>query len=262
MVCPMVDEKKLRERLIHIAERFSDDLRMEQVKDVPRIAFNIQMCIESLSGKISPTICDIGGGVGLFSVGCAASGFSRVLLIDDFGDAVNRRYGDSVLDLHRSFGVEILSRDAVEGGISDLDCEFDVITSFDSMEHWHNSPKTLFHQVVRRIRPGGLFILGGPNAVNLRKRLSVPFGKGKWSSMREWYEEDRFRGHVREPDVDDLLYIASDMGLTNVKIVGRNWNGHKSDSSVVRFSTRLLDWPARMVPRICSDIYMIGRRPG
>ena len=45
--------------------------------------------------------------------------------------------------------------------------------------------------------------------------------------MAHWYEPELFRGHVREPDVDDLRYIARDMGLEDVvvakgaEVVGR-----------------------------------------
>ena len=103
------------------------------------------------------------------------------------------------------------------------EASFDVITSFDSMEHWHHSPKRLFQEVMRVLKPSGRFILGVPNCVNLRKRLTVPFGFGKWSSIDDWYEQETFRGHVREPDVEDLRYIANDMGLMELQILGRNW---------------------------------------
>ena len=59
--------------------------------------------------------------------------------------------------------------------------------------------------------------------MRIRKRLTVPFGSGKWSSMADWYEDPIFRGHVREPDVDDLFYIAREVGLVDVYIKGRHW---------------------------------------
>ena len=74
----------------------------------------------------------------------------------------------------------------------------------------------------------GLFVLGVPNRVNLRKRVFVPFGYGKWSSMKDWYESPVFRGHVREPDVDDLRYIARDLHLRDWQVFGRNWLGYSS----------------------------------
>jgi hypothetical protein len=63
------------------------------------------------------------------------------------------------------------------------------------------------------LKPGGLFFLRAPNCVILRKRITVPLGVGKWSSMDEWYEREMFGGHIRGPDVGHLRYIARDLGL-------------------------------------------------
>src|SRR5690606_24685391 len=121
--------------------------------------------------------------------------------------------------------------------------------------------KELFHQVIDKLRPGGAFILGAPNCVNLRKRITTPLGWGKWSALADWYEQPVFRGHVREPDVADLRYIAADMGLRDVEIFGRNWIGHLSPNPLVRAATFVLDRPLRLAPSLCADLYMIGQKP-
>lgn len=245
-----------------VAHQYPKDMVEEQVRDIGRIAFNIGLALGAARPK-SPEeleICDLGGGLGLFSVGCAAQGLKRTVLVDDFNDSVNHRVGASILDLHRRLGVEVISRDVIETGIQDIEGQFDIITTFHSMEHWHRSPKRLFHEVAGKLRPGGVFVLGVPNCVNMRKRLTVPLGVGKWSSMEEWYEPDLFRGHVREPDVSDLVYIARDMRLEHIKIYGRNWLGHSSSNPALRFATRIMDYPLRVRPSLCSDIYLVGKR--
>jgi SAM-dependent methyltransferase len=246
-----------------IAEEYPPDLVAGQIRDVPRIAFNISLAFgpspETRASQLE--VCDIGGGIGLFSVGCAGLGAKRMVLVDDFHDPVNFKVGASIFDLHRRHGVEVVSRDAIVSGIADLPGQFDAITTFDSMEHWHNSPKALFAQVVDKLKPGGVFVIGVPNCVNLRKRITLPFGKGKWSPMGEWYEMATFRGHVREPDVGDLHYIARDMGLRDVKIHGRNWQGYYSGNKLIRAATHVADHLLRPFPPLCSDIYMVGRKP-
>jgi len=258
-----MDQHKLRGILDEVAKEYPRNMVQEQLLDIPRIAFHISLVLEIANTK-SPSelsICDVGGGVGLFSVGCAAIGFNRIVLIDDFNDAVNRQVGDSIFSLHRKYGVEVISRDAVACGIRDLCMGFDFITTFDSMEHWHHSPKRLFNDVVVGLNPGGFYILGVPNCVNMRKRITVPLGIGKWSSMQDWYESEVFRGHVREPDVSDLKYIARDMGLVDVRIFGRNWLGYFSKNRAIRIATRLMDYPLRLNPSCCSDLYMTGKKP-
>ena len=183
-----------------------------------------------------------------------------MVLIDDFQDHINKRQGETVFSLHRKYGVEVVSRDIVSAGIADLGEKFDVVTSFDSMEHWHHSPKKLFSHVMEALNPGGLFFLGVPNCVNARKRIMVPLGMGKWSTMQSWYEDEIFRAHVREPDIEDLHYIARDMGLKNVKILGRNWLGLINHRAWVRAVSPLVDYPLRLKPSLCSDIYLVGRK--
>jgi SAM-dependent methyltransferase len=250
---------KLTAVLQEVASLYPADMRSHQISDIPRTTFNMQIALEAIARPHTEVeICDIGGGIGLFSVGCAAYGMKRVVLVDDFQDVVNRRVGGSILDIHRKFGVEVIVKDVIEDGISNIFGQFDIFTCFDSMEHWHNSPKDLFHQIAVKMKPNGVFVLGVPNCVNLRKRIAVPLGIGRWSSLEDWYEEKRFRGHVREPNVTDLLYIAHDMNLSNIRIYGRNWMGYTSDYRAIRMATVLFDYPLRAFPSLCSHIYVIG----
>jgi SAM-dependent methyltransferase len=255
----MVEQEQrddVREVLAAIARRYPPGLVPVQLADIERTAFHI-----GLAGPApGRAVCDLGGGVGLFSVGCAAVGM-RAILVDDFRDPVNLEVGPEVLELHRSYGVEVQSRDLIEDGVSFPPASLDAVTSFDSIEHWHHSPKRLFHAALEGLRPGGTFVLGAPNCVNLRKRLTVLAGSASWSRMEEWYESRRFRGHVREPDVGDLRYVARDLGLEDVRILGRNWLGLASSRRSVRLAAGAGDRVLRARPSLCSDIYLVGRKP-
>jgi SAM-dependent methyltransferase len=240
-----------------VARRYPEALISGQLRDIPRIAFNISLVATRLGFDVS--VCDIGGGIGLFSVGCAASGM-RATLVDDFNDSVNREFSSVPESVHRAFAVNVVSTDVVASPPDFPSGSMDVVTSFDSIEHWHNSPKMLLARALSWLRPGGLLVIGVPNCVNLRKRLTVPLGLGKWSSMYDWYEQTPFRGHVREPDVDDLKYIARDLKLENIEIIGRNWLGYVHRSALVRAITRVADVPLRAIPTLCADLYLIGTK--
>ena len=243
--------------LKELALQYPADMRDSQLMDIPRIAFHLS--IVSASVPPNGTVCDIGGGIGLFSIGCAALGY-RTILVDDFEDPVNHRLGQEAFAVHRRLGVTIISRDAVVESLDLPPASVDAVTSFDSMEHWHHSPKRLFDEVKTCLRPGGLFVLGVPNCVNMRKRLTVPLGIGKWSSFDDWYHSPRFRGHVREADVDDLRRIGRDIGLRNPRIVGRNWLAYNSRFGWVRRFAGIVDRPLRLRPSLCADLYLIGTR--
>jgi hypothetical protein len=76
--------------------------------------------------------------------------------------------------------------------------------------------------------------------------------------MEDWYEQQVFRGHVREPHVIDLRYIARDLGLVDISVFGRNWLGRDSRWALVRKLARVADPALRRFPSLCSDIYVEG----
>jgi SAM-dependent methyltransferase len=248
----------LRPQLEAISRGFPDPIERIHRANLERTLFDVGV-VASRNGTTGRVI-DVGGGISLFTVGCALLGLEAVL-IDDFSDPDNLRFGSDLLREHRAAGVEILERDVVAQTIDFAEASIDVAVSFHSMEHWHSSPKRLFADIRRALRPGGLFVLAGPNCVNFRKRITILAGRGKWSAMKDWYETESFRGHVREPDVHDLRYIANDMGLDDVSVVGRNWLGYRSPHSVTRRVTRVADHALRPFPSLCSDIYLIARKP-
>jgi SAM-dependent methyltransferase len=247
----------ITETLVALARRYPAPLVQNQLHGVPRNAFHVEL-VRKLVRTERAEIADIGGGIGTFSPGCAALGMT-ITLVDDFGDQVNlTEPGANALALHRELGVRVEVCDATRGLTLPRE-HFDAITCFDAMEHWHNSPKTLFHGLVESLRSGGWFIVSVPNCVNLRKRITVPFGFGKWSPISLWYDEPVFRGHVREPDVDDLRYIAADLGLKDVRIFGRNWMGFTRPA--LRSIMPLIDAVLRMRPSLCGNLYMAGKKP-
>ncbi len=256
----MLKIKDIKEALYKAAKNYPDALVDHQIKHILRNAFNIYLSVSNKNPK-ELKVCDIGGGIGLFSIGCAVLGFKEVVLVDDFQDhTLPSEVVDSVLDIHRKYNINVVSTDVIREGLKKVDGTFDIITSFDSMEHWHHSPKRLFRQAINLLSEGGLFVLSVPNCVNMRKRITVPLGIGKWSNLDAWYESEIFRGHVREPDVSDLKYIATDLGLKNIKIYGRNWLGYYSPKRWVKVATVIMDHFLRLKPSLCSDIYLVASK--
>ena len=94
-----MQDHDLLDVLRNVANQYPKDLVDGQLRDIPRISFNIRIALEAVKPKQHREIeiCDLGGGIGLFSVGCASYGMKRSVLIDDFDDSVNHRVGDSIL---------------------------------------------------------------------------------------------------------------------------------------------------------------------
>jgi 2-polyprenyl-3-methyl-5-hydroxy-6-metoxy-1,4-benzoquinol methylase len=248
---------EILDTLRKLAMRYPEEMREGELASVERTSFHLGLAIQ-YAGKQDLVIADIGGGHGLFSTGCAALGM-KVTLVDDFGNPVNyTEASKEALKIHEELGVEILRLDAPRNLALPKE-HYDVVTTFDSIEHWNHSPRKALHVMLDSLKEQGWMIIGVPNCVNLRKRLTVPFGKGKWSPMKYYYWEDEFRGHTREPDVDDLHYISRDLGLEEVKIYGRNWMGWGHPK--LRRIMPILDPLLQLRPTLCSDLYMVGRKP-
>jgi len=192
---------------------------------------------------------------------CQKLGY-QTTIIDDYQDAGHTGNAlDRVLKLNEDAGVSITNADVFQIDSNQFEIgKYDLVFSSDSMEHWHNSPKNLFHSLWNGMNDGALFWLGVPNCVNLRKRVTALFGRNKWTRMEDWYEPEVFRGHVREPDTEDLVYIAQDLGAQRYQIVGRNWIGYRHPSKVIRWLIRPTDRILQRFPGLCSDIYLFASK--
>lgn len=211
-------------------------------------------------------VCDLGGGIGFFAVGCSRIGIDATV-VDDEEDgcfAESHMHAEGRAKIKRETPITFLRRDLANNGIEFENGSFDAFTCIDVMEHFHSSPKRLFAQVGRALRPGsrgwGAFILVTPNCLDLKHRVSTLIGRGGWTSMEDWYESDVFRGHVREPSTSDLRYIARDMGLEVRRIAGANFSAYIHPSPTVRKLAPLYDRALRWRPSLCGDIGLIARR--
>ncbi len=245
-----VSLRTIEEALRRVQQDYCADILADTIGQTTRDIFKI-----SLVARPGASLCDIGSGLGAFGPACAALGM-KVTVVDDFRDEVNFSVGGAGFTAHKKYGVRVISADASIG--LPIRGMFDVTTCFASIEHHHNSPKRMLHSMVDHLVPGGLIVLSAPNAVDIMKRIDTPLGRAKWSRIEEWYEPQEFRGHVREPVVSDLRYIARDLGIADYRIVGRNFIWNRS-----RLAKMLLEQVGRVVqhwPSLCTEIFLIGHK--
>ena len=214
-------------------------------------AFTLMRLIGDPTGK---KVIDIACGEGFYTRMIRQRGAAKVTGVD---------LSEKMIELARAseseqrLGIDYIVGDGRDLGVT-ADYDLAVAAYFLNYAHDRAELNAMCSGIARCLKPGGRFVLGVPNCVNLRKRITVPLGIGKWSRMSDWYEEPVFRAHVREPDVDDLWYIARDMSLKNPQILGRNWLAYDSPFSIVRLLIPMLDGPLRFFPRLCANIYLTG----
>lgn len=241
-------------RLRALAEQFPPIYHPEILGALDRTAFQRQLVVDRLGTDVD--LCDLGAGNGFFAAACAQLGM-RATVVDDYQD--NAVDHSPVWRTLESLGVSVQRADIMASLPDFAPHSLDAVTLFDVLEHLHASPRGLLHRMREALRPGGLFVIAVPNAVNLRKRVAVALGRSNWSHFAEWYDKPVFRSHVREPVVADLLAIARDLALTDVAVYGRNFAGSISTRRSVRLLTRGADLLLRRRPSLCSDLYLVGR---
>jgi 2-polyprenyl-3-methyl-5-hydroxy-6-metoxy-1,4-benzoquinol methylase len=244
--------ERLRGTLLALADEYPEELRPAERADVPRHLFQLEQVY-----RPGAALADLGGGIGLFSPACAALGMTT-WLVDDLRDPVNERFPIHALGIHRRAGVNVLAIPVLDFGRHFDDESLDVVTCFESLEHWHHSPRPVLEQARRVLRPGGLLFLGTPNAANARHRLALLCGRSNWSHFEDWYYPAEFRGHVREPVVADLVRMVAELGLERLAVFGRNWLGARGGWKAL--GAAAVDRALRPFPTLCKDIYVLAAK--
>ena len=207
----------------------------------------------------------------LLDLGCGAMYATAIFAVlgyectgwDDFQDPWYQQ-GDT---LHRLMafaerhGIAVHAGAAGDGAALPFPREsFDVVTVLDVIEHLHGSPRGLLNAAGTLLRPGGLLVVTMPNAVNLRKRLSVLVGRTNYARVDGFYwSVGQWRGHVREYTLADTVQVL-------------RWSGFRIEQATT-FNGILPGWlrraPARSVfeaacramPTLRSNLLVAATRP-
>ncbi|MEF8698637.1 MAG: methyltransferase domain-containing protein [Candidatus Accumulibacter sp. UW20] len=129
----------------------------------------------------------------------------------------------------------------------------DIIVSHHCIEHFHNSPKALLESAIKVVKPDGRLIIEVPNAANALKRLRLLFGHTNYPSYKEYYESDKYYGHVREYTTEDLKSLAQYLRQSDFKLFGTNYLGLDKIPSSLR---GIVDSILRTRPGLCASIYL------
>lgn len=120
-----------------------------------RIKWQVEVVIDKFPN--GGVLLDIGAGLVPFMYICQKLGYETVVVDDLEDDTCKKPSLVSIIDLFESSGIRFIKADAfTEEFDSQLPISIDMVTTHDSMEHWHNSPKTLFEKLWSRVNDGGI----------------------------------------------------------------------------------------------------------
>jgi len=255
--------------------RLEKDLRNFQpfLEYERRTEFYVRLAFEA--GQLAPgkKLVDLGCGLSLFGLLCRMYG-PDVALVDDFGGGGGVALGGILKPppflewITACHDMEVIWQDFLVKPLPFPPASVDLVTCFHSLEHWHHSPRRLFSEIRRVLKPGGFLFLATPNAANIRKRFFLMIGKSNFPELFTWYRDGDpvYRGHVREPVLKDLEEMLHWNGFQVVGKWGENFIGADSHSlsflpkSMVRFLARSSAFFLRQFPTLCSDLHIVGKK--
>jgi SAM-dependent methyltransferase len=244
-------ERELLETVRALALCQPTPLRERQLAGAARVASQLH----AIRGA-GTAIADLGGGSSLFAPACAAIGM-QAWLIDEFRGA--RGAADHhALGLHRTLGVGIVETPLLHWSERFASESLDVVTCFDGLARWHHSPRPVFAEAHRVLKPGGTLLIGAPNAASLRRRVGVPLGFGSGASFEDWFYPEELTASVREPVLGDLLRLVRELGFERSDVWGRSFPA--AGSRARRAAGRVLDLALRPFPTLCSELYVLARK--
>lgn len=100
------------------------------------------------------------------------------------------------------------------GKVPLADASADVVVSVETIEHLEN-PRAFMRELVRLTKPGGLVIVTTPNQLSLLSKMTLVL-KNQFNAFQE--APGLYPAHITALLEIDLIRIATECGLTNIKI--------------------------------------------
>lgn len=155
-------------------------------------------------------VIDLGCGRGRYLMllraisGCEAYG------LDDFGEGTHDY--DQIFETGNRHGIQFV-RGNVTKTLPYEDASADLVTSFNTLEHLHESPRQVMAEVYRVLKPGGVCVLGLPNLLALYKRIRFVAGRTCMPDFNYWWSSFPWRGHIRESAPGEVHSILQKSGF-------------------------------------------------
>jgi SAM-dependent methyltransferase len=227
--------ERLLAQLVSIEKKETSGLESRQVylaMHQPRFADILRIC-KDLVPDPSARVLDIGRSeltayLSAFYLNIHTLGFD--LNIDDGG---HRETQDLKVVPHITF--DLLKTPSVAAW---PECgKFDLIVFSEVIEHLHVAPAYVLAFLGSLLTAGGVLLCTTPNAVGIAKRIRMLAGRNPYELLRLY---ERNPGHIREYTRDELIEIATSVGLGCRSHSYHDWIRHRKGNAFKTVVMQLL----------------------
>lgn len=251
--------EKIDQAFLEVSEAFPFPGYMQ-----PYCYFQLRAIIEELSRHLpcfeGRSLLDVGSGPMDKTAVFQRIGF-RTYAVDDLSDPWHKLPGNvsKILAFGKAQEICFHLQEENHYSIPFETASFDIVTSIAVIEHLHDSPRHILNLMGEYLRDGGLLVIAMPNAVNLRKRLSVLCGRTNYNPVDEmFYAIDQYRGHVREYTLKETAYICERAGF---EIISSKHFEHLAYTKVPRIVRPIYLSLVSLVPSLKTGVLVIARKP-
>lgn len=215
-----------RRELVDLVSAVYDSMPSEWVAKEGNLAFNsyvhytrhILFAKEKYLRGGEGHFLDVGMSMGVIACVAATLGMSV-----DGCDYLSNREHPVLAPIREKYGISYADYDACTDNLPYDDNKFDIVNCNDMIEHLHTSPQRMLLEILRVLRPGGVFIITNPNIAALHNRIQLLFGGSVHASIEDWYHNPawmrpKFTGHVREYSPRELRYVLRQAGFKNIRV--------------------------------------------
>lgn len=255
----VIQKQDIRRAFDAIAKQFPINGYMQPYSyyQISAICYALKQHVKSFSGK---RLFDVGSGPMDKTAVFARLGFIACAA-DDLSDPWHLLPGmrDKLLKFGRENGVQFHLQKKDSYDVPFEKNSFDVVTSISVVEHLHDSPRHIMNFMGEYLRPNGIIVISMPNAVNLRKRLSVVFGNTNYNPLDEMYFSlGPYRGHVREYTLAEVRYLCE---ISGFEVLDARTFEHLAQSKLPIGVRQIYLVLGHLVPGFRSGLLVIARKP-
>ena len=173
-----------------------------------------------LSGK---SVLDLGSGLGIMvlavqRLGAKARGVDHFIFPTEKANFYTIQHFNDLQNLWKKNQMEVVQADITKTPLPFPAGSADVILCDATIEHLLHSPKALFGEAQRLLKPGGYFFVTTPNLSNLLRRIRFVIGRSPHWDLKDFFnQENNFRGHRREYTVSEVSAMFRWSGFEVVK---------------------------------------------
>src|SRR3989344_586731 len=232
-----------------------------------------QKALDFLTSKVNvagKSVLDLGSGIGIMALalqrlGAKAKGVDHFIFPTEKANFYTIQHFNEIQNLWNKNQLEIVKGDITQTPLTFTDGSVDIILCDATIEHLLHSPKALFQEAHRLLKPGGYFFVTTPNLANLLRRIRFVIGRSPHWDLKDFFnQENNFRGHRREYTVSEVSAMFSWSGFKIVKRGTKNTFFHPKQLLDIRKLPKLLAQLATLIayvmPKSRDMVFVLGRK--